>query len=118
MSASQPDRQALGPTPFTIHLDQRSSGQVRARLEGELDLATAPQLKQAVHEQLAAGNHLVLDLGTLQFVDSSGLEAILVSVKEAESLPGTLRISPSIPPQVHRLLEIAGVLGVLPFVED
>ncbi len=118
MSASYPDGSALKPTPFAIKLDTAGEHHVRARLTGELDLATVPQLKDVLREQLAGGHDVVLDLSALEFVDSSGLQAILVALKESASLPGTLTISSSIPPQVHRLLEIAGVLSMLPLVDD
>ncbi len=114
----QPEGPALKPTPFSIRLDTSGDGRVRARLEGELDLATVPELTHVLHEQLRAGKDVVLDLSALEFVDSSGLQGILVTLKEASSLPGTLSISTVIPPQVHRLLEIAGVLSVLPLVEN
>lgn len=118
MTASQPEGPALEPTPLSIRIDSVGDRRVRARLAGELDLATVPELTDALHEQLSAGNDVVLDLSMLEFVDSSGLQGILVALKEAASLPGTLSISSSIPPQVHRLLEIAGVLTALPLVDD
>jgi anti-anti-sigma factor len=118
MTASQPDVPALKPTPFGIHVEPMGDGRVRARLDGELDLATVPELKDALRMQLAAGSDVVLDLSTLDFVDSSGLQAILILLSEAESLPGTLRIRTAMPSQVHRLLEIAGVLSVLPLVDE
>ena len=48
------------------------------RLAGELDMATAPQLEEALH----AGQHenaseIVFDLRGLSFLDSMGLSALL-----------------------------------------
>jgi anti-sigma B factor antagonist len=117
VTASQPDGPALEPTPLSIRIDDPEDGRVRTRLTGELDLATVPELKAVLHEQLSAGHDVVLDLSMLDFVDSSGLQGILIALKEAASLPGTLSISSAIPPQVHRLLEIAGVLPSLPLVD-
>jgi anti-anti-sigma factor len=117
VTASQPDGPALEPTPLSIRVDGSDDGRVWARLTGELDLATVPELTEVLHEQLSVGRHVVLDLSMLDFVDSSGLQGILVALKEAASLPGTLSISSAIPPQVHRLLEIAGVLPSLPLID-
>ncbi len=118
MSASHPDGPALKPTPFSITIEPAGDGRVRARLAGELDLATVPELKDVLHEQLITGHDVVLDLSRLEFVDSSGLQGILVTLKEAGSLAGSLSVSSSIPPQVHRLLEIAGLLSSLPLIDE
>jgi anti-anti-sigma factor len=100
------------------HVSSSPGGAVRVRLEGELDLATVPELKTILYEQLAAGNDVVLDLSTLEFIDSSGLQVIITSLRAADELPGTLAIHASMPSQVHRLLEIAGLLSSLPLVDD
>jgi anti-sigma B factor antagonist len=45
---------------------------------GELDLASAPQLRAAAHRVLEAGaQRLVLDLSDLSFCDSSGLTVMV-----------------------------------------
>ncbi len=66
------------PPEFRI-LANASDGRAEITVEGELDMATAPQLR-AEFERVAAidGLELVLvDLRRLQFIDSTGLEAIL-----------------------------------------
>jgi anti-anti-sigma factor len=117
MTAPHPEGSAVKATPFTVHVDRASDGIVRVHAVGELDLATVPELKGVLRTELTSGENVTLDLSALEFIDSSGLQAILAALKEAASLPGALTISSSIPPQVHRLLEIAGVLDALPFVD-
>jgi anti-sigma B factor antagonist len=57
-------------------LPDRSS--VLVRLEGELDLATAPRLGEAIEELRDVGwDVIVLDLGAADFVDSTGLRLLL-----------------------------------------
>ncbi|WP_406053504.1 STAS domain-containing protein [Streptomyces sp. NBC_01077] len=52
-------------------------GTVLLRLEGELDIATAPLLDRAVSSALAAGPDLLcLDLTALAFCDVTGLHAL------------------------------------------
>ncbi|MBV9058158.1 MAG: STAS domain-containing protein [Pseudonocardiales bacterium] len=47
-------------------------------VEGELDSRTAPLLEQCVHQQLlAAPEHLIVDLVSVRFVDSGGLNCLL-----------------------------------------
>lgn len=118
MSAPDPEGSALRPTPFAAHVGPSSDHTVRVRLTGELDLATAPELKAILSQQLEAGNHVVLDLSVLEFIDSSGLQAILTALRAADASPGTLAISSSMAPQVHRLFEIAGLLSSLPLIDE
>ena len=46
-------------------------------IEGELDLASAPQLVDAIAALPEVGEPVVLDLGSVTFVDSSGVRALL-----------------------------------------
>jgi anti-sigma B factor antagonist len=86
-------------------------------LAGELDLATAPELEQ-MSEQLCANGarELVLDLQGLEFIDSTGLSAILRVSERCEAYRCTLYLTPG-PPKVQRLFELTGLLERLPFVE-
>ena len=54
------------------------------RLDGELDLASVPALEQAVEEApLDGATEVVLDLRGLEFIDSTGLRAILLQDKRS-----------------------------------
>lgn len=58
-----------------------TSGQIAGAamvvIEGELDLASAPQLVDAIAALPEVGEPVVLDLGSVTFVDSSGVRALL-----------------------------------------
>ena len=65
------------PLPFSLDVDAQEERTV-FRLVGELDMATAPQLEEA----LRTGEHenaseIVFDLRGLSFLDSMGLSALL-----------------------------------------
>ncbi|HYH27845.1 MAG TPA: STAS domain-containing protein [Actinomycetota bacterium] len=47
------------------------------RLRGELDVATEPQLNEAFHPLTEGGGTLTIDLSALDFIDSSGVRAIV-----------------------------------------
>ncbi len=70
------------PPAFRI-LTNESGSRVEIAIQGELDLATAPQL-EAEFERVAALDGLelvVVDLRELAFLDSTGLEAISSSTR-------------------------------------
>jgi anti-anti-sigma factor len=79
------------------------------RLNGELDLATAPRLSEQLAELAQESvRHVALDLTELEFMDSSGLSLFLAEHRRVESLGGELIIlSPC--PQIRRLFEVAGL---------
>ena len=72
---------------------ERQDGVTRLDVAGELDLATAPALREAVAGLLAAGEALtlVLELSGVSFLDSSGLGALLQA--RAEVRPPAARTS-------------------------
>jgi anti-sigma B factor antagonist len=63
------------PRPFSFHID-RAGARVTVRLEGELDLATAPAFEAEV-ERIEGAELVVFDLRELTFIDSTGLQVIL-----------------------------------------
>ena len=65
------------PPDFRI-LTDRSGTRVEIAIHGELDLATAPQLTTAFERVSELDVELaVVDLRNLEFLDSTGLEAIM-----------------------------------------
>ena len=59
-----------------------------ARFSGRLDLFTANEAKQQLLNQISTGQrHLIVDLGGVTFVDSSGL-GMLIGVLKAARLAG------------------------------
>ncbi len=88
---------------------------VSIALEGELDLAGARQLE----ESLAAAERenparMVVDLGRLQFIDSTGLRLLLQADARARERGCELVLRPG-EPAVQRAFEVTGALTVLRF---
>jgi anti-sigma B factor antagonist len=76
-------------------------------LEGELDPATAPVLDDAIDQVLSGGaTTLVIDMGGLSFVDSSGLRSLISAHKRLAPEPLRLR-RPT--PFARQLLGITGL---------
>ncbi len=101
---------------FELGLEQ-VDGYAVVSLKGELDLATAPQLKTALTDLVSDGQQQIcLDMAELQFIDSTGLNVIVGAVKEVEAAGGRLVLrSPT--PATYKVFQITGLAAVLP-VED
>jgi anti-anti-sigma factor len=66
------------------------------RLVGQLDAFSEPALTKVNSELLAQGpKHFVFDLTKIEFIDSSGLGALVKLDKESKSQDGSLLIVPS-----------------------
>ena len=88
---------------------------VRVVPVGTLDLATAPTLEQRLAELRAAGfQSLIVDLGRLDFMDSTGLRLILRWDAAARSDGFTLSVAPG-NPTVMRVFEVTGTSDLIPF---
>ena len=96
-----------------FNIGQRlDGGHVIVTLSGELDLAVGDRVSATLREHLEAGRRLVVDLSEVTFIDSTGLGAILRSVRsEQDSARLTLRRSRH--PQPNRLFTLTGVAGML-----
>lgn len=96
----------------------RQAAAIRVRPVGELDLSTLDETQAAVDAALAASpDELVLDLGGLQFMDSSGLRLVIETVRAAEGANVTAVLVPG-EEIVQRVFHLAGLLHRLPFRED
>lgn len=76
-----------------IAVEPRGDGAV-VRLTGRLDLLVAAEVRQALARAVADGRRrMVVDLGDVSFVDSSGLGALISGLKAARQAGGDLRIA-------------------------
>jgi anti-sigma B factor antagonist len=66
-------------------IEVRDAGRVRVRLRGELDLAGAPTLSERLRGLHERGEPVLLDLDELEFIDMSGLRALLAAAEEASN---------------------------------
>jgi anti-sigma B factor antagonist len=84
-------------------------------LKGEIDVASAPILEATMDELCAGGaEEIVLDLSGIEFVDSSGLGAILHGKTLCEKHGCAYSLTPAQRP-VERMLDMTGVKGRLRF---
>ncbi|MFJ8989407.1 STAS domain-containing protein [Streptomyces sp. NPDC102279] len=97
------------PTPVSIEVTPYGDGIALVTVAGELDVETAPELRNRLADQIRAGRrHLLLDLSEVPFMDSSGLNALLKAHDEAGHAGGSVcLVSPA--PMVRRVLDLTGV---------
>jgi anti-sigma B factor antagonist len=81
--------------------------------EGRLNMVAAPKLKEVISSEIGAGaRQIVVDLGKTEFMDSSGLGALIGCLKMARQAGGDLRIS-NVPAQVLMVLQLTSMDRVL-----
>ncbi|MFF9690332.1 STAS domain-containing protein [Streptomyces sp. NPDC014623] len=89
------------------------SGVGRVALVGELDLDTAPQVREAVTACLAKQpTSLCLDLTDVTFCDCAGLSALL-RARSTVLRAGVGLVVEGVGPQLARLLSLIGAEGIL-----
>jgi anti-sigma B factor antagonist len=91
------------------------SGAERAyevQLLGELDMSTAPQLRDELLRLASDGaKDVTVDLSQLQFMDSTGLSVLITGLKRLREKGGDMALrSPT--PSTRRVLEITGLTEV------
>ncbi len=101
-----------------IALEAAEGDVVVVVVEGEHDIYTAPTLRERLDEALDRGGGVVVDLTGATFVDSSVLGALLDARRRAhESEQGfVVSIGDTVEPGVRRILDITGLVPVLPVV--
>jgi anti-sigma B factor antagonist len=88
---------------------------------GRLDVAGAPELKDAISKVIKDGpTRVVIDMEGVSFVDSTGLGSVIAALKQIRSSQGELRLAaPN--QQVRVVLELTTLDRVFPYyasVED
>ena len=82
-------------------------------LDGELDIATAPDLGERLEPLAGTGRHLLLDVTDLRFCDAAGLRLFLRLHKQATAAGGSLHLAAPGQP-VSRVLSLARLSDVVP----
>jgi len=84
-------------------------------LFGELDLDGAPRLEEALRLAEASDvTSIVVDLGSLEFIDSTGLRLLVMAAERSTEGRFSLLRGPK---QVHRVFEITDLVQRLPFAD-
>ena len=98
---------------FTVDVSQHEGCTV-VTAAGELDVHTAPALKEQLDVlSRAASPALVVDLGEVGFIDSTGLGVLVSTLKHVREAGGSLDVVVSAP-RVLRVFALTGLDVVIP----
>lgn len=83
-------------------------------VEGEIDVYTAPQLRELLIELVSQGNfRLVVDMEKVDFLDSTGLGVLVGGLKRVRSHDGSLRLVCT-QERILKIFRITGLTKVFP----
>lgn len=110
--------------PLNLTVSLRGTREVRDncqlfRLTGLLDAFSEPTFRKVLGAKVEEGpKHIILDLSQIDFVDSSGLGALVQLAKQAQNLNGTLQIVTNARvTQTVKLVRLEKFLSLQPSVE-
>ena len=99
---------AAGSTPFDLSVAEEPDTVV-ITVSGELDLATAPELREACTNAVRSSAGTVrIDVGGLTFLDSSGLSVLVETHRELEGRSASLVLH-HVTDRTRRVLDVAGL---------
>jgi anti-sigma B factor antagonist len=104
--------------PVGFFAEVRHEPGVVVSVTGEIDLATGPALQRRLSELLCLPlDSLTVDMAGVEFMDSSGLRVLNRTRIDADerNIPFGLK---NVPRQARRILEITGMIDVLPMDRD
>lgn len=103
----------MGEANLLVQSEERADWTV-VTVRGEVDLYTAPRLKEQLRELIEGGRRrLAVDLEGVEFLDSTGLGVLIGALKRCREAEGALAlVAPRDP--VLKVLGITGLDRVFP----
>jgi anti-sigma B factor antagonist len=87
-------------------------------VSGEIDVATAPQLRECLHGVIAQGETtVVLDLLGVTFLDSTALGVLVGALKRCRELGGELHVVVA-DSRIVKIFEITGLTSVFTIADS
>ena len=103
-------------TAFSIKTHGEYANFVRVLLRGELDMSTVGQFNDVIGQHREHGRDVLLDLSELEFIDSTGIRAVIQATEEAQVNGWNMGINAVLSPQVERVFEMTQLLPRLPLM--
>jgi anti-sigma B factor antagonist len=100
----------------------RPGAQTVVEVHGDIDITTAPVLTGELKALLDQGGHqhLIIDLGVVEFLDSTGLGVLIGAQKQAAAQGGSVVLVCTNPRllKILRITRLHKVLTIHPTVDD
>ena len=109
--------QQPAPTPAAAPEPHRANGWLVLPGPARLEAATAREFRTRLEAALPGDLSIILDLSATQFVDSSGIAALLNSQRGLQAAGGKLVLA-NLSRDVRRVLELSGVAGLFSLADS
>jgi anti-sigma B factor antagonist len=111
--------QDLARKPRVVRAEEFDEQGAVVIVDGDLDIATAAQLESTVSEQIACGHrHLVIDLATATFFDSTAIRTLLVSIRPLADDPIAAVVIAGAKGITQRALTVSGIDQMFTMSDD
>ena len=101
---------------FGVQVEERD-GCIVLAVSGEVDLGTAPRLREHLIGLVTDGHrHVVVDLTATEFLDSTGLGALVAGFKRLRAHEGDMKLV-CLPGRIRKVFELTRLDSVLPIFE-
>jgi anti-sigma B factor antagonist len=89
-------------------------------VDGDLDVYTAPRLKETLEQAMPGDKRLVLDLSGVQFIDSTALGVLVGALQFSQSNGSDFRLVVGDPflLKIFRITGFDGMFSIYPRLED
>lgn len=110
-------RQEAGTMELEIK-DEKRGGLCVFALTGEIDVYTAPRLKERLVAAIDEGcSRIILEMNGVSFIDSSGLGVLVSALRRAREKDGGVRIV-CVRDNILKIFRITGLDKVFPIFSD
>lgn len=101
----------MAPVDLGLDVSEQNGYSVLA-VSGEVDVATVPRLREQLHGLVAQGStKIVVDLDSVDFLDSTGLGVLVGALKRVRSNDGELSLVCT-QPRIRKVFEVTGLTKV------
>lgn len=78
-------------------------------MAGEIDIATCARFREALRAALAEGpDSVVVDMSAVEWLDSTGLGALVGALKKAQDRGGTVQVA-GVPGRIAKQFQVTGL---------
>lgn len=89
-------------------------------VDGDLDVYTAPRLKESLELAMADSDSLILDLSGVHFIDSTALGVLVGALQQSQADGGVFRLVVEDPflLKIFRITGFDGMFSIYPQLKD